>query len=182
MHVTPPPGAEDGGPVVRMTGVSLTRAGLPVLRGIDLVVGRREILGIIGPNGGGKTTLLRLMLGLERPDAGAIELFGQPLDRFRAWTRIAYVGQHATHFDVNFPATVRELVLLGRVPRRGLLHRLTAEDHRVADWAIEHCGLKGDEPRRVSDLSGGEKQRGFIAKALAAQAGLLILDQPTAGG
>jgi zinc transport system ATP-binding protein len=164
-----------------MEGVAFLRDGAPVVQGIDLVVEKGDILGIIGPNGGGKTTLLRLMLGIERPDAGSVELFGDPLSRFHGWTRIAYVAQNATHFDPNFPATVRELVLLGRVPSRGLLHWFTQEDHEITAWAIEHSGLKGYEKRRVSDLSGGEKQRAFIAKALAAQAELLIMDEPTAG-
>ncbi len=181
MHMTAPLPAPTVVPVVRMEGVSFSRGGAPVVQDIDLAVAKGEILGIIGPNGGGKTTLLRLMLGLERPDAGTIELFGEPLARFREWTRIAYVAQHATHFDPNFPATVRELVLLGRVPRRGLLHWFTAEDREAAAWAIKHCGLAGYETRRVSDLSGGEKQRVFMAKALAAQAALLVLDEPTAG-
>jgi zinc transport system ATP-binding protein len=182
MHVSAsPPEPVTADAVVRLRGVSYSRGRTPVLKGIDLVVGKGEILGIIGPNGGGKTSLLRLMLGLERPDEGTVELFGQPLARFRDWTRVAYVAQHATHFDPNFPATVRELVLLGRAPRRGLLHWFTREDHEVAAWAIDHSGLKGYEGRRVSDLSGGEKQRVFMAKALAAQAELLILDEPTAG-
>lgn len=173
------PGA--GSPVVRMDGVSFSRDGGIVVEAIDLVVGRGEILGIIGPNGGGKTTLLRLMLGIETPDEGSIELFGEPVSRFHGWTRIAYVAQNVTHFDPNFPATVRELVLLGRVPQRGLARWFTRGDHEVTDWAIEHSGLKRYEHRRVSDLSGGEKQRAFIAKALAAKAELLVLDEPTAG-
>ncbi len=167
--------------VVRTRGLTFVRAGVPILEGIDLTVGRGEILGIIGPNGGGKTTLLRLILGLEKPTAGEVELFSQPLPEFSAWTRVAYVPQHATHFDPNFPATVQEIVLLGRVPTRGLLRWFTAEDRKAAQWAIEHCGLAGYGDRRVSDLSGGEKQRVFIAKALASQAELLILDEPTTG-
>lgn len=181
MHVIVLPAAPTNDPVVNMAGVSFFRDGVPVVEGIDLVVAKGEILGMIGPNGGGKTTLLRLMLGLERPTEGSVDMFGEPLEEFRGWTRIAYVAQNATHFDPNFPATVRELVLLGRVAKRGLLRWFTQEDYRITEWAIEHSRLEGYEGRRVSDLSGGEKQRAFIAKALAAQAELLVLDEPTAG-
>lgn len=171
----------DAYPVVRTNGLSFARGGVPIVENISLVVNKGEILGIIGPNGGGKTTLLRLILGLEKPTAGEVELFTKPLPEFKDWARIAYVPQHATHFDPNFPATVSEVVLLGRVPTRGLLRWFTAEDRRAAQWAIEHCGLGGYSGRRVSNLSGGEKQRIFIAKALASQAELLIMDEPTTG-
>jgi len=174
----PPNGAAA---VVRVRGVSLEREGQEVLRDVDLSVERGEILGIVGPNGGGKTSLLRLVLGLERPTAGEVELFGVPVSRFREWRRIAYIPQHATAFDPHFPAIVREVVLLGRVARRGALHWLGAEDREAARRAIELCGLSGLEGRRVGALSGGEKQRVFIAKAIAARPDLLVMDEPTAG-
>jgi len=179
--VAPSAMPKEATPVVRVRGVSLEREGQEVLRDVDLSVERGEILGIVGPNGGGKTSLLRLMLGLERPTSGDIELFGEPVARFREWYRIAYIPQHAIAFDPHFPASVREVVLLGRVARRGPLHWLGTEDREATRRAIELCGLSGLEHRRVGALSGGEKQRVFIAKAIAARPDLLVMDEPTAG-
>ena len=169
------------GPVVAVRHVDLDRDGQEVLRDINFVVERGQILGVVGPNGGGKTSLLRLVLGLERPTRGEIDLFGQPVARFRGWNRIGYIPQHAVGFDQNFPASVREIVLLGRVARRGLLRWLGTEDRNAARRAIELCGLIGLEGRRVGALSGGEKQRVFIAKAIASEPDLLVMDEPTAG-
>ena len=170
-----------GVPDVELRGVSIVRDDIEVLESVDLVVNHGDALGIIGPNGGGKTSLLRVMLGLDKPTRGEVFLFGEPIASFRAWSRLAYVPQHATHFDTGFPASVGEIVLLGRVPQRGLFRWFTDEDRTAAKWAIEVCGLQGFENRRVGLLSGGEKQRVFIAKALASKPELLVMDEPTTG-
>jgi zinc transport system ATP-binding protein len=155
------------------------RQGPRVLAGVDLEVAEGEVLAIAGPNGGGKTTLLRLALGLERPTHGQVLLFGEPATSFRDRKRIGYLAQR-TRIGVHAPVTVREVVEAGRAP----LHpfgRLTNEDRLAVNQALERVGLEGFAHRRLARLSGGQQQRAFIAKALAAHPVLLVLDEPTTG-
>jgi zinc transport system ATP-binding protein len=150
-----------------------------VLQEIDLAVGAGEFLAIAGPNGGGKTTLLRLALGLERPARGSVRLFGEPADRFRDRARLGYLAQRA-ELGVQAPATVREVVAAGRAPLNRF-GRLGTADREAIDAAIERVGLAHLAGRRLTRLSGGQQQRAFIAKALVADPALLALDEPTAG-
>jgi zinc transport system ATP-binding protein len=153
--------------------------GPPVLRDVDLQVEAGEFLAIAGPNGGGKTTLLRLALGLERPSRGRVLLFGERADRFGERSRLGYLAQRA-QLGVQAPATVREVVAAGRAPLRAL-GRLGSEDRQAIDAAIERVGLAAAAKRPLTRLSGGQQQRAFIAKALVADPKLLALDEPTAG-
>lgn len=135
-----------------------------------------DLVSLIGPNGGGKTTLFRLLLGLIKPDKGTIKIFGQQPERAR--TRIGYVPQYA-RFDPSFPISVRDVVTMGR------LGNLRTGPYRSADReaaleALEEAGLAHLHSRPFSDLSGGQRQRVFIARALASKPELLLLDEPTA--
>ena len=177
MHAASPEGAL----AVRFSRASFAYLGAPpVLADVELGVEQGEFVAIAGPNGGGKTTLLRLALGLERPTAGRVELFGEPAHRCRSRERIGYLPQR-TQLGIEAPATVRELVAAGLVPRRGVLGPLRAGDREVVDEAIARVGLTNEAGSVVSRLSGGQQQRAFIAKALAAKPDLLVLDEPTAG-
>ncbi|HVC86334.1 MAG TPA: metal ABC transporter ATP-binding protein [Gaiellaceae bacterium] len=153
--------------------------GPQVLSGVDLRVEQGEFVAIAGPNGGGKTTLLRLALGLERPTVGEVSLYGEPARSFHDRTRIGYLAQRS-RIGVHAPATVREVVEAGRAPLRPL-GRLRREDHAAVDEALERVALSGLARRRLGSLSGGQQQRAFIAKALAAHPALLVLDEPTTG-
>ena len=153
--------------------------GRPVLRDVELTVAAGEFVAIAGPNGGGKTTLLRLALGLERPAGGSVRLFGEPAHRFSNRPSLGYLAQR-THLGVQAPATVREVVAAGRTARRPF-GRLRAEDRNAIEEAIERVGLAGLAGRPLTRLSGGQQQRAFIAKALAAEPKLLALDEPTTG-
>ena len=174
---------EDGArvPVVSVSGVRFAYGrGPAVLDGIDLVVERGEFVGVAGPNGGGKTTLMRLIVGLDRPAAGRVELFGSPPEQSHRRSRVGYLPQRAT-LGLDAPITVRELVTAGRSPLRGLLWPRGAKDRRAIDEAIERVGLSATAGSTLQTLSGGQRQRAFIAKLLAGDPELLILDEPTAG-
>jgi zinc transport system ATP-binding protein len=145
--------------------------GVPVLRDVSLTVERGEFVAIAGPNGGGKTTLLRLILGLEEPTSGRAHV---------AVARRGYLAQRAQS-GTDAPLTVRELVAAGRVARSRLFGPLGRADREVVRDAIERVGLAAQADRRLSTLSGGQQQRAFIAKALAGEPELLALDEPTTG-
>jgi zinc transport system ATP-binding protein len=145
--------------------------GTPVLYNVDLEVQRGEFVAIAGPNGGGKTTLLRLILGLEQPSTGRIEV---------ALQRKGYLPQRAQS-ATDAPLTVRELVGAGRVARSRLVGPLTRADREAVREAVDRVGLGPQADRRLTTLSGGQQQRAFIAKALAGEPELLALDEPTTG-
>lgn len=152
-----------------------------VLSHVSLGIHRGDYIGLVGPNGAGKTTLLRAMLGLVVPKSGTVSLFGQDQREFKEWYRIGYVPQKATSFDANFPATAREVVLMGRYGKRGLFHRTTNEDKRIADKALAQVDMLPFAHRLIGDLSGGQQQRVFIARALASRPEVIFMDEPTTG-
>jgi zinc transport system ATP-binding protein len=166
---------------VELRGVSFAyAAGPPVLADVDLAVAPGELVAIAGPNGGGKTTLVRIVLGLERPDGGHALLFGEPAHRFSRRAELGYLAQRS-QLGADAPTTVREVVAAGRLVRSGLLGPLGASHGRAVDEAIARVGLSAIADRPLTRLSGGQQQRAFIAKALAAEPSLLVLDEPTTG-
>jgi zinc transport system ATP-binding protein len=166
--------------VLELEGVDFSYGHGPLaLSAVNLRVDSGEFVAIAGPNGGGKTTLLRVALGLERPTRGEVRLFGQPAASFRERTRIGYLAQRS-QIGLHAPATVREVVEAGRAPLRPL-GRLRREDHEAVDEALERVGMAHLSKRPLTKLSGGQQQRAFIAKALAARPSLLVLDEPTTG-
>jgi zinc transport system ATP-binding protein len=152
----------------------------PVLEDISLTVRPGEFLAIAGPNGGGKTTLMRLVLGLERPSTGEARLFGEPAHAFSRRADLGYLAQRS-QLTVDAPTTVREVVAAGRVARARLLGPLRSDDRDAIAAAIERVGLADHAGTPLGRLSGGEQQRAFIAKALASEPSLLVLDEPTTG-
>lgn len=168
-------------PAVELKGVSFAYPGGPdVLGDVDLQIRRGEFVTIAGPNGGGKTTLLRVALGLEEPVTGEARLFGEPVDRVRDRYRIGYLAQR-TRLGIDAPASVSEVVTSGRVARRGLLRPFRPADREAIAEAIARVGLVDRAATPIQRLSGGQQQRAYIAKALAGQPELLVLDEPTAG-
>jgi zinc transport system ATP-binding protein len=166
--------------VVEMNGVSYAyRRGAVALENVDFKIAPGEFLGIIGPNGGGKTTLLKIMLGLLKPTCGSISLLGKnPAEMGRERRLIGYVPQD-TGVNPYFPATVLDVAQMGAYSRLGLFSRLSAEEVDTARMALREVGLEGLEHRSATTLSGGQKQRLAIARALAGKPQLLLLDEPT---
>jgi zinc transport system ATP-binding protein len=152
----------------------------PVLVDVDVRVPEGEFVAVAGPNGGGKTTLSRLIVGLDRPQRGSVRLFGGTVERATRRGLVGYLPQRA-QLGIEAPATVREVVSAGRVTRRRLLGPLTGEDRDAVTAAIQRVGLADQADEPITFLSGGQQQRAFIAKAIVAQPRLLILDEPTTG-
>ena len=163
--------------IVRLQNVWVDYDGLVVLEGINLSVYQQEFLGIIGPNGGGKTTLLKVILGLTSPSKGEVTVFGETPERGRKL--IGYVPQHS-QFDFQFPVSVREVVLMGRYRHRGLFKRYTQRDKNITEDALKTVGMIPYRDRQVGKLSRGQQQRVLLARALVGEPRLLVLDEPTA--
>jgi zinc transport system ATP-binding protein len=165
--------------VIDLTDVAFGYTATPVVRDISLRIEPGEYVAIVGPNGSGKSTLMKLMLGLLQPDSGTARLFDEPSHEFDDGARLGYVAQHASA-SKEMPITVREVVKMGRFPHVGF-GRLSKSDWERVDGALDTVGMTGFADRRVTQLSGGQRQRAFIARALASEADLLVLDEPTVG-
>lgn len=166
--------------VVDIDDVTFGYGARPVVEDVTLSVEDGEFFGLVGPNGSGKSTLLSLVLGLHRPDSGAVRLFGEPAHAFGNGERIGYVAQNAVQSPDGMPVTVREVVTMGRYPRAGF-GRLGGDDRAAVDRAMETVGVDGLAARKIGGLSGGQRQRAYIARALAGDADLLVLDEPAVG-
>lgn len=164
--------------VVHVEDLTMAYRETPVLWDIDLDIPGEVRCAIVGPNGAGKSTLLSGILGLLAPVSGEVRLWGHPLDEVRK--RIAYVPQRGSvHWD--FPTTVFDVVLMGRYAHIGLMRRPGKLDKELALDALEKMKMVDYSDRQISELSGGQKQRVFIARALAQDADLYIMDEPLAG-
>ena len=164
-------------PIIEVKDVWFFYNGIPVLQDVNFTVRGGDFVALLGPNGGGKTTLLKLMLGLLKPERGVIRIFGEsPRESSH---RIGYMPQHL-HFNQSFPISVLDVVLMGRLRPSRAWSRYTQKDRTAAQQALERVEMGESANRRVGELSGGQQQRVFIARALVDEPEVLFLDEPTA--
>ncbi|MBU0986562.1 MAG: ABC transporter ATP-binding protein [Proteobacteria bacterium] len=163
--------------IIEVRDVWFSHNAIPVLKAVNLTVRRGDFIALLGPNGGGKTTLIKLMLGLLKPEQGTVRVFGKPPGD--AAHRIGYMPQHLS-FNQNFPISVLDVVLMGRLrPGRGW-SMYTRKDKIAAQRALERVEMSEQRSWRIGELSGGQRQRVFIARALVDEPEVLFLDEPTA--
>jgi zinc transport system ATP-binding protein len=167
-------------PVLTADDVWFSYGAEPVLAGVSLAVHAGEFAALAGPNGSGKSTLLRIVLGLLAPTSGAVSVLGAAPHELRERWRIGYVPQRV-RIAPDLPATVLEVVRTGRLAKQGWWRRARAVDREAVDHALESVALTDLRNRRLAELSGGQQQRVLIAKALASEPDLLVLDEPVAG-
>lgn len=164
-------------PVIELCNVGFSYHGQSILEAVDLTIAAGDFTAMIGPNGGGKTTLLKLILGLLKPQGGTIRVMGQA--PHKASHLIGYVPQNV-HLNSNFPITVLDVVLMGKLFPGKLLHKNSGKDHRQALEALEKMEMLDFAGQRIGELSGGQRQRVFISRALVTDPQILLLDEPTA--
>ncbi len=162
--------------VIELKDVSFSYNGTAVLEDINLVVEEKEYIAVIGPNGGGKTTLLKLILGLLNPQKGEIKVFNQPPNK--VYGKIGYVPQHI-NFKYGFPVSVLDVVLMGITPKFRLKFSYSKKEKEKAYESLDYVGMKNFVNNKIAELSGGQAQRVFLARALVSNPELLILDEPT---
>src|SRR5690625_4119697 len=167
--------------VIRLENISYAYGDKVVLKDVNLDIKRGIFMGLVGPNGGGKTTLIKIILGLLSPKQGSIYLLDQPIETFTDWNRIGFVSQKANTFNKGFPATVFEVVSMGLTAKVGYFKFMKKRDKEKILTAIDQVDMGEYAYQNIGNLSGGQQQRVFIARALVSEPELLILDEPTVG-
>lgn len=165
-------------PIIEAHNLTVLYGRKPALWNVDFVLPEHQVIGIMGPNGSGKSTLLKTIMGVTEPTSGFTKVFDKQIDEVRS--RISYVPQRQD-VDWDFPASVWDVVAMGRFNVRGLFRKLTKEDEEIISESLEKVNMLAFSNRQISQLSGGQQQRVFLARALAQQGDLFLMDEPFAG-
>lgn len=171
-------GKGNKGTAIEVNRLTVSYGPVPALLDVSLQIPAGNLVGVIGPNGSGKSTLIKAILGFVKPDYGSVKLFGDDVNRIKG--KVAYVPQRGA-VDWDFPITVREIAAMGRYGHRRWWQDLTSTDYQAADEALEKVRMSEFAKRQIGQLSGGQQQRVFMARALAQNADIMLLDEPFAG-
>jgi zinc transport system ATP-binding protein len=167
------------GEIAAARNLCFTYDGVEILHGVTLTINAGDYVGLVGPNGSGKTTFIRTLLGLLQPSRGGVTLFGCNPSAFSGWEKIGYLPQKLAGFNPSFPAMVREIVLLGLLAKKSFPRRLGAADAGLLDNILRLLDIQDIQHKRIGELSGGQLQRVLLARALVSKPEFLILDEPT---
>ncbi|MGE4550786.1 MAG: metal ABC transporter ATP-binding protein [Opitutales bacterium] len=168
----------DPAPPLEIHDLTVSYDRKPVLYGVDLTLESGSLVGVVGPNGAGKTTLIKTIMGIVPPNGGWVKIFGQPYSK--AVTRVGYMPQRES-VDWDFPVTVMDLVLMGRYGHAGFMRRVGKRDREIARECLEKVNMSPFADRQIGNLSGGQQQRVFLARALAQESDLYLMDEPFVG-
>lgn len=178
--MTTAPASLPAPPAIAVDGLSVSYGGVAALDSVSFVLERAQVCGLIGVNGSGKSTLFRFLMGLVPAQHGSVSLFGRGSPAARKERLVAYVPQ-SEDVDWNFPVSVQDVVMMGRYAHMGTLRLPSRADRAAVDSALERVGLTELRTRQIGELSGGQKKRAFVARGIAQDAQLLLLDEPFAG-
>lgn len=168
-------------PIIKIDNVFFQYQGNYVLEEVSAEVNQGDFVGVLGPNGSGKTTLLKIILGVLKPESGSVKIFGKDINHFKDFHKIGFVPQKASEIHIQFPLTVSEVIHMGRVGLKGVGKSYSNVDEQIIHQSLREVQMEKFIDKKITELSGGQQQRVLIAKALASEPELLILDEPTTG-